>query len=62
MPGKEDRHYYLYGYGKKPEQLRLGHLCFGTYAAATDDSLWYFPGEELRYATLPFTSDVLQSG
>ncbi|KAL2851366.1 hypothetical protein BJX68DRAFT_275346 [Aspergillus pseudodeflectus] len=47
MPGKEDRHYYLYGYGKKPEQLRLGHLCFGTYAAATDDSLWYFPGEEL---------------
>jgi hypothetical protein len=59
MPGTEGRHYYLYGYGKKPEQLRLGHLCFGTYAEATDDSLWYFPGENLRYATLSFTLNVV---
>ncbi|KAJ5089013.1 hypothetical protein N7532_007697 [Penicillium argentinense] len=58
MPRNDGQSYFLYGYGKKPAQLRLGHLCFGHYSEATDDSLWYFPGEDLDAAGLAKCADV----
>jgi hypothetical protein len=58
MPRRKDQHYFLYGCGRKPAQLRLGHLCFGHYSQATDDSLWYFPGEDLQYGSLLLLSGI----
>ncbi|GKZ64946.1 hypothetical protein AnigIFM50267_007104 [Aspergillus niger] len=48
MRDKEDKSYFLYGFGHKPEQLCLGHLSFGTYSKPIKDSLWYCPGVRLE--------------
>ncbi|OJJ96290.1 hypothetical protein ASPACDRAFT_63742 [Aspergillus aculeatus ATCC 16872] len=60
MPRCNDQHYFLYGTGKKPAQLRLGHLCFGHYSKATDDSLWYSPGEDLQADELKKSAHVFE--
>ncbi|RAH71898.1 uncharacterized protein BO66DRAFT_409996 [Aspergillus aculeatinus CBS 121060] len=60
MPRCNDQHYFLYGTGKKPAQLRLGHLCFGHYSKATDDSLWYSPGEDLQADELEKSAHVFE--
>ncbi|EAW16423.1 uncharacterized protein NFIA_057730 [Aspergillus fischeri NRRL 181] len=60
MPRYNDQHYFLYGFGKKPAQLRLGHLCFGHYSKATDDSLWYLAGEDLEAHELEQSAHVFE--
>ncbi|KAL4755839.1 uncharacterized protein BDW70DRAFT_145814 [Aspergillus foveolatus] len=58
MPRNNEKHYFLYGFGKKPAQLCLGHLCFGHYSKATDDSLWYSAGEVLEADELEKSAHV----